>query len=391
MSLVETQSNRSLFYRVASFALFFLVAAAAFNGYYDKAGFADYAKVTPARDSPLTLHGRFTLESSLDGTADRPYVFRRLVPWIANSVNKIVPAHLVDKLYNAKNNDGVYLHDKFSKSDVERDRNYFLRYWVVFGLEVLSYFLTALTCYRFCLIAGFSKPSSLLSAVVFMLTIPYFMENGGGIYDCPEMLFFFLSALLAIQGRWLWLIPLSLVATINKESYLFFLPVLYPLLRQRFLRNQILYRLGLIAIPSVLVNLYVHWAYRLNPGGNVEEHFLQQVLDVKDMILMSHPHITYGILQPRTENIFSVVFLLWAIRTAWPWISKPYRQHFWIAFGINLPLFLILGGIAEIRALSMLYVSFVILLATLFERWVRDAARARVPSAQTETEHCLVS
>lgn len=391
MSVAEIRLPRLLFYRVASFALFFLVAAAAFNGYYDKVGFADYAKVTSAHDSPLTLHGRFTLVSSLDGSADRPYVFRRLVPWIANTVDAVVPAHQVDKFYNAKNNDGVYLHDKFSKSDVERDRQYFLRYWVVFAVEVFSYFLTALACYRFCLVAGFSKPSSLLSAMVFMLAIPYFMENGGGIYDCPEMLFFFLSAILALKGRWLWLIPLSAVATINKESYLFFLPVLYPLLRQRFLRNQVVFRLGVIAVPSVLVNLYVHWAYRFNPGGNVEEHFLMQIMDVKDLILMSHPHITYGILQPRTENVFSVLFLVWAIRVAWPSIVKPYRQHFWIAFAINLPLFLVLGGIAEIRALSMLYVSFVILLATLFDGWMNRPARVRAMAAQEESERCLVS
>jgi len=389
--IVEILSNRFLFYRVASFAFFFLVAAAAFNGYYDKVGFADYAKVTSASNSPLTLHGRFTLESSLDGTADRPYVLRRLVPGIANLLNQIVPARWVDKFYNARNNDGTYLHDKFSKSDVERDRNYFLRYWVVFGVEVLSYFLTAVTCYKFCVIAGFSKPSSALTTMAFMLTIPYFMENGGGTYDSPEMLFFFLSAALAIQGRWLWLIPLAAIATINKESYLLFLPVLYPLLRQNFKANQTLYRLGVIAVPSVFVNLYLHWAYRLNPGGNVEVHLYQQLLDVKDVVLMSHPHMTYGILQPRTENIFSVLFLLWAIRVAWPSIPKMYRQHFWIAFGINAPLFLVLGGIAEIRALSMLYVSFVILLATLFERWVRDAREALLPATHNEAERCLVS
>ena len=390
MPVAETRLNRSLFYRVASFALFFLVAAASLNGYYDKVGFAEYVKVTPAYDSPLTLHGKFALESCIDGTADRPFVFRRLIPAIANAVDEIVPAPFIDRLYNAKNSDGVYLHDKFSHSDVERDHRYFFRYWIVFILEVAAFFLTALMCDRFCRTAGFSRPSALLSSMAFMLTIPYFMENGGYIYDCPEMLFFFLSALLAIRGRWLWLIPLSAVATMNKESYLFFLPCLYPFLRHHLQRNQVLARLSVIAVPSVLVNLYVHLAYRMNPGGNAELHIVEQIKDVRNLILMPHPHITYGILQPRTENVLSILFLLWAIRTAWSSIAKSYRQHFWIAFGINLPLFLFLGGVAEIRALSMLYVSLVILIATLFEQWLRATAVVQTSERQ-ETERCLVS
>jgi hypothetical protein len=370
MPLASFFSDRRLFYRIASYALFFLVAAAAFHGYRNKGGLEGEGA------SAVALHQGFTLATALDETADRPFVFRTLLPSTANALNALLPQPLVDRLYRARNSDGVLLHEKFSPSIVERDRTYFARYWILFFLELLAYFLTTIVCYYFCCMYGFSRPVSALSTCIFMLLLPYFLEPWGYFYDCPEILFFLLSAMAALRGRWAWLMPLAALATLNKESYLPFISVLYPFLRQRLTREKSGLALALVAIPSILVNIYVHWIFRYNPGGNAQVHFIDQLKSVRDILLLSHPRATYGILQPPTENILALLFLLWTIALGWKLLAPTLRQHFWIALCINLPLFAVLGYPGEIRTLSMLYISLVVLLASHIEHWSRLSAEA---------------
>lgn len=368
MPLAKAFSNHNLFYKIASYVLFFAVSAAAYNGYRDKAGFENNnAESAPSPGSNAVWEKPF-IEMVLDGEMSRPFVFRRMVPFIANTVNAMVPERIQDKLYNAKNSQGVLLHEKFSSSIVERNRVYFLRYWVLNAIEVLAYFLTTLCCFRFCLLAGFSKHVSLIATMSFMIMVPFFMDCGKE-YDAPEMLFFFVSAILALRGRWIWLLPLAALATANKESYLLFIPLLYPFLRRYMTAASSMIRLGLVAIPSVLVNIYVHWAYRFSPGENAGHYFGRQLRSIPDLFKMAHPHATYGIILPPTENIFTILFAVWAIWLAWSYISVPLRQHFQLALLINIPLFIVLGNPMEIRTLSMLYISCVVLLATHIERW----------------------
>ncbi|MDR3793738.1 MAG: hypothetical protein P4L03_10195 [Terracidiphilus sp.] len=375
MYISEILSNRRLFHSVASYILFFIAGAAAFNGFYVKAGFADSAGYDYSTGNELDVKGPRTLEPMLDGTGGRPYVFRQLLPFIANTIDRAIPSRIVDRLYNLRNSGGILLREKWCRSAVERDRIYFLRYWLIYILEIISFFLATLLGYWLCLSIGISRPASALAAISWILLFPFFIENGGYIYDPPEMVFFFLAALLAIKKRWIWLIPVAALATANKESFLFFIPLLYPLLRQYSSKVASILHLGLAAIPCILINIYLHLAYRLNPGENMESHLGLQVSCLRDRIVMNHFHMTYSVPHPQSENILSILFLTWAFVLAWKHIPKAFRLHFEIACGINLPLYIFFGFPGEIRALSFLYISFLVLLATHLNCWVQDSRK----------------
>lgn len=80
--LGETSTSR-LYYSVCCFVLFFVAAAASFNGFYAKWHFRE-AEVTG-------YYKQAGFESMVDGTASRPYVYRQMLPSIANWMDRIVP------------------------------------------------------------------------------------------------------------------------------------------------------------------------------------------------------------------------------------------------------------------------------------------------------------
>ena len=65
--------------------IYWAASAAAFSGYYDKWKFFDG---NPAQ----------SLNATLDGTASQPYVYRQLLPRIANAIQAALPAPTVQSI-----------------------------------------------------------------------------------------------------------------------------------------------------------------------------------------------------------------------------------------------------------------------------------------------------
>ena len=72
-----------LYARVCLFVLFFVTASVSVNGYYQKWHFLE-AGVPGA----YTVAG---FERMVDGTANRPFVYRQLLPAIANELERVTP------------------------------------------------------------------------------------------------------------------------------------------------------------------------------------------------------------------------------------------------------------------------------------------------------------
>ena len=131
--LVTTDSGvqfTSIFYMICTYALLFISAAAAFNGYFDKSKLQDW------RNAPDDIYGPATFAAMLDGTAWRPYVYRQLIPSMANLIDSAVPDSVQNRLYNWRNGIGLPIHDEYFTSPVARSRAYFLRYWIVWAIEI---------------------------------------------------------------------------------------------------------------------------------------------------------------------------------------------------------------------------------------------------------------
>ena len=80
-----------LYYRVCCFALFFVAAAASFNGFYDKWNLRDTLNGS--------TQGTYLFEPMVDGTAARPFVYRQLLPMLANWIDARIPEQTKDLLF----------------------------------------------------------------------------------------------------------------------------------------------------------------------------------------------------------------------------------------------------------------------------------------------------
>lgn len=232
MLFTSTRAN-TYFYALCTYVVLLLATAAAFNGYFDKSRLVDW------QSSPADIYGATTIASLLDGSGGRPYVYRQLLPTMANGLAAAVPAGVQDKFYDARNGMGIPIRELFFDSPVAQLRPYFLRYWFVWGMEVAFCFATTFAAYKLAMAVGLSRAAATVSGIVFILLVPFIMEPHGSIYDLPEMTFLIASMIFAIQGRWAWLIVLAAIATFNKESYLFFIPTLYPLLQMRLTQTKV--------------------------------------------------------------------------------------------------------------------------------------------------------
>lgn len=74
--------------------------------------------------------------------------------------------------------------------------------------------------------------ASVFGSTVVILSRPYLMSSGGFFYDFPGAALLALAPWAARRLEWYWLTPLVMLGTWNKESFLFSIVVLYPILRQ---------------------------------------------------------------------------------------------------------------------------------------------------------------
>ena len=215
---------------------------------------------------------------------------------------------------------------------------------------------------------GYSTIASLFSAVVLLLLIPYTMTEGGYYYDLPELLFFGLGVYGAARG-WGWLVVLAtLLGTWNKESFLFFVPTLYPLVAAVARQRHALISVGLALAGSVAINLYEHWRWLGNRGEIIQVHVGEQVRAFLRPTFLVSRDVIYGMTSPQAVNIVMLVALVTVVRRGWPALGEPMRHHCRLALAINLPLYLLFCAPGEIRNLSLLFPSFFMLLAAMLDR-----------------------
>jgi hypothetical protein len=354
-----------MYYWICCFVLFFIAASASFNGFYDKWHLIDV-------DGSGSLYGKNTFASIVDGSAQRPYVYRQLLPVLAGWIDRFVSNGSEQQLDDAKNKTSATLDDRLFDTPIAQNKRYFSRYKILYGLVFLFAWASVYAMYGVARAVGSPPAAAAMAAVSMILLVPYFLTVGGYFYDYPELAFFMFAVWAALKLEWWWMVPLSALATWNKESFLLFVPTLYPLLRQHTSRIKALGEIGILSIASGAVCILTHLHYRNNPGGVVEFQLMRQISSVPDAILKVHLDQTYGVSDPLTENLVSGAFLVWTLARGWRLVPGPVQRHAQIAAIINIPLFICFCMPYELRDLSMLYVALLLLLAANLTQWLRS-------------------
>ena len=318
--------------------IFYMAAAASFNGFF----------VDRTRDE------RFSFERMYDETAHRPFVQRQLLIKISKEVRNALPQDFQNRLFQ-EFEDYDIIRASYAEIEINPAHaiEYHALYFMCFGCLFLSMFAWRNIGVE---ITG-SVLAGKITAIIFALIFPLF-EWRSIFYDSSEIFFFSLAA-----GNWLVLIILTPIASYNKESFLFFVLALYPLLESKIGRKKTAPVIIFSAFLSGCVYLYQSALYAGNLGGAVEWHFYDHLREFTDLRSWMFSWQFYGVYWSGGFSLLNILMLAWLVKCTWKKIPAPWQNHIKIALAINLPLFVLFCQPNEIRNFSLLYVGFIVMLS----------------------------
>ncbi|MDR5856392.1 hypothetical protein P9239_22180 [Caballeronia sp. LZ062] len=332
--------------------MYYVVAAASYNGYFTKWQFRDQ---TP----------EWALPAMLDGTIDRPFVYRQLLPMLANGVEHAMPAKLKARV------DGLLMDDNrthhpitwfYPSASDARNPQYALRYYLIFGMSFTAFFLAMFAMRAVCMTLQANRTASTLAPMALAVIFPLILTDGAYFYDFPELLFMMLAVWLAATGRTLWLIPLTAIATLNKESFLFFTLTLFPFLHARMSLSRALTLQAVMLAIAGAINLAVKMKYAANSGDVAQFHLFHNFDFLIHPLSYLRFEYNYGVVMSKGFNVINIVIAVVLLRSGWSKLPLVMRRHVWIALAVNVPLFITFGFHDELRNLSMLIVGLLMIL-----------------------------
>lgn len=208
-----------LYYTAVCLGLFFVAAAASFNGYFDKWHFREAGTTEYMENNGLA--------DVANGTAERPVVYRQLLPISANWLDRQVSAQTRSRLL-AKSYGPTFLAHYLSRTEapLAHDPVFFIRYLIIYFLVFIFAWFSVCALYLIGCAAGYPPYASAFGSVVFILLMPYFLTVGGYYYDYPELFFMGLAVWASLRARAWWIIPIAALASLNKETFFAFVPTL---------------------------------------------------------------------------------------------------------------------------------------------------------------------
>lgn len=351
--------------RLVILGLALVIAAASFNGFYTKWAFRD-------ADPKLSLN------SMLDGTAGRPFAYRRLIVDAANAIDRVAPpaaGRVAERLLHKPDGSFRFAFPAFTGSDPSRAFRFELVYFTTYLAAVALLFVA----YALARDEGIEPIAAGAGASLFLLLFPMLQSAGGYFYDYSEAVFFCLFLVLARRAWWPAMLAVAVLATWNKESFFFFALTAFPLLRAR----KSLLPSAAITGGCVLLAGLTYEVQRIrfaaNPGATTESHVAGQIHSFLTGSFLVKPEVTYGITLPHPFSLPWIVAIGTAVALGWRWVSRPMRAQIAIAAVINVPLFLLFCQVGEARNLSMLFPGLLVVMAAGFQAAALRSSAARSP------------
>jgi hypothetical protein len=337
--------------RVLLFALFWMAAAAGISGGLQKHGLPDGARGGG-------------IEAMLDASAKKPYVYRQLAPLVANALDQLVPSSLKEAIGNAAAPDAIYVRVRSAAKPEFR-----FRYVCVYYLGFLTLLGSLFLLRRILLDYGVAELPALAAPAIFAFAFPYVQTVGGYYYDAIELFFTAAAFLAAMRSRVAVLLAVALFATLNKEAFFFFVPALYPLLRNRLGNRRALLACAAALLVAGLVNAAMKIAFFHAPGVAAEFKLFRNILEYLNPLTYLQLENTYGIVGPHGAFAGTLLVIALVVVRGWRDAAPEVRQHVLIGAGVNLPLFVLFCAPGELRNLSLMFVGFVVLSGHALQAW----------------------
>ena len=325
--------------------LILAISAAGYCGFFIKWAFRDGAS-------------SMGFTAMIEETAQRPFVHRQLLPQTVKYIASIIPEHSKKKL-ETKLIKGRYIDDRFSEAHIPQQ--YIIEYYLMYTFCFFAFFASIWILRSFLCEVVQDKVAGTLGAMLFALIFPFFEVLGGYYYDIFEILFMFIAARFALHGFGAGLLLLAPLAESNKESFLFFLITLYPLARTHFSVKKAAVLTLSTAFLAGITYLYIRQLYVGNPGDMADWRVYDHLNSMFRISGYFNTTSIYGF--PLGQGMFlpHMICVFWIVKKSWHFLTDAWKNHAKIAFIINGILYFLFVLPNEIRDLSLLYVSFMIL------------------------------
>lgn len=348
--------------------LYATFAAISFNGFYQKWGLRD-------GDGAWDNDARYSFVMMIEGKAHKPFIYRSLLPATANAVEAAVPENIrawaLQKLKQKNWWEVRNLTTQMRLAPDLRDE-YLLRYYFVYYACVAFMFAALFVMRAICIEIGLGKIAATISPCLFSIVYVYFMSMGGFFYDFPEVFFLALAFLLALRRAWLTLVPVTVLATMNKEVFIIYLLTLFPLVRMQASTAKALLITGGTIAAGAVTHLIVRQVFAGNPGG-AESWLRESIKFYTDLSNLIAFEVNFGIVTPRAYSLFTFIMLAALIIAGWRRLPSALRQHAGLALALNAPLVLVFCGPGEMRNFSLCFIALFTLIAVNVQRWVANA------------------
>jgi len=362
--------------------LYFTIAACTANvtnSFFLKWGFRDQHGV-----------GSFDLISIIDGSAPKPYVYRRLIPasidaWV-NSLSEQTRQAAFRRISRSNALKSHYFPDVPSSLWTPR---YALDFHLLYVLVLGAFALTLVLMRKIYLqLHPDDGPGALLSLVVFSFVYPLTFQSGGFFYDWFELLGIALTVYLYLARRPNLATVALLATSFNKETTFLLAFGLYFLNPGAESRTRRALRLGVQLLLCLASRALITAGYPSNPGASVELHLAENLrfwLNPLTYVRFDNQY-ALGVFTPNIENLLLAPLLIVWFRYGWRNADESVKRCVLALALLLAPLYLLFGFQDEVRAFSLLFVPcFALLSAGFGPLWQaitmrrRAAARSAAP------------
>jgi hypothetical protein len=322
----------------------------------------------------------------VDGKADRPFVYRQLLPGAANAIDHVIPPKAKTRFLNKLTEDPPISNpiQRYFPGATDATRpEYALRYFLVYAMSFLSLFAALFAIRAACIEVIGDKVAATLTPLVIAAVFPLILTEGGYFYDLPELLFMALGIWLALKRKLVFLAFLTAIATLNKESFLLFLLALYPFLAMRYPRKLAIMVTGALMVIAAAVNAAMKYRYLGNGGSPMDYQLIPHLQFLADPRNYFKFEMNYGVLTTRGFNVVHLLLIGLLLSTSWRQLARPTRMHAWIALAITAPLFIAFCYRDELRNLSLLNMTLAFLTCATISAVLSQAARRSGPRMVT--------
>lgn len=214
------------------------------------------------------------LTKALDGTIERPYAYRILIPLLAKTFSNLIPLELVQSLTHSPIPLKT-IFDNLSRGAYPREAAFII---TILYLSLLGF---AYAERAFVANLGMNAEEQMIVPLFAQLLIIPFTALFGFYYDLPQLFLVTLTLVFLHRRNWKTFLVLLAITTLNKETSVLIIPVFLIYYWRKMPRKEffklLAWQLGIYAI----IRFILAGKFHNNPGSpaflTIREHYFQYV------------------------------------------------------------------------------------------------------------------